>query len=136
MTHPVSDLPPENTANSSPSLIQEAKSWWEEMSGLFQSHLELAALETQQAGKSLVKMIAAGVMVALLLVTAWLGLFSAIILWFIHMGMLASVAILLGVIGNLALAAFLYYFIREQIHHLSWPATRRSFKKPGKGPGV
>lgn len=53
-------------------LLEEVSSLWYEVRGLVHDRLTLAALETRLAGKSLVTMIAAGVMVACLLVSAWL----------------------------------------------------------------
>ncbi len=50
-------------------LLEEVKSLWQELRGLAHDELTLAALETRLAGKSLVTMIAAGVMVAVLLVS-------------------------------------------------------------------
>ncbi|MEO8121539.1 MAG: phage holin family protein [Rhodoferax sp.] len=110
-----------------PALLDEAKSLWLELIALVHDRLELAALETQHAGRSLVVMVATGVMVALLIVSAWLGLLSAAILWLVHIGFMTSLAILLAVVVNLLLAALLYQSIRYQSRHLGWPATLRSF---------
>lgn len=136
MTRPVPDIPPahEPVAEDS-TLLNEAKSLWLEVTGLLHGRLELAALETQQAGKSLVGMIITGVIVALLLVSAWLGLLSAAILWLIHIGLMTSLAVLLGVIVNLLLAALLYQSIQRQSRHLGWPATLRSLDKPASVKG-
>lgn len=49
--------------------LEDLKSLWHELRGLVHDQLTLAALETRLAGNSLVTMIAAGVMVAALLVT-------------------------------------------------------------------
>jgi len=54
-------------------LLEDAKSLWHELRGLAHNQLGLAALETRLAGKSLVTMIAAGLMVPVLLGSAWLG---------------------------------------------------------------
>ena len=70
---------PAETGSAPPNdggLLQEAKSLWHELRELAHDQLTLAALETKLAGKSLVTMIAAGVMVALLVVSAWLGLMA------------------------------------------------------------
>ena len=55
-------------------LPKEAELLWCELRGLAHDHLQLAALETQRAGESLVTMIAVGMIVAGLLLSAWLGL--------------------------------------------------------------
>jgi CHASE3 domain sensor protein len=52
---------------NSSSLVDDARDLWGEVRGLSQDRFKLAALETQQAGVSLVNMIIAGVLVAVLL---------------------------------------------------------------------
>jgi hypothetical protein len=59
---------------------QEAKLLWQALRGLAHGHLELAALETQQAGESLVAMVVAGMFLAGLLLSAWLGVLGMAIL--------------------------------------------------------
>lgn len=117
------------------ALLSEVRSLWQEWSGLWHDRLQLAALETQQAGRSLVGMLVAGVVAALLIVSAWLGLLSAAVVWLVEIGLMTSLAILLGVMSNLLLATLLYYFIRHQSRHLGWPATLRSLQRaaPARG---
>lgn len=122
---------PPQTEDGSPNdsgLLQEARSLWFELRGLAHDQLKLAALETKLAGKSLVNMIAAGVMVALLVVSAWLGLMGAAVLWLIAIGVMASIAMLLAVAANLMFALVLYFVIRGQIRYLQFPATLRSLR--------
>ena len=109
-------------------LLEEAKSLWHELRGLAHDQLTLAALETRLAGKSLVTMIAAGVMIALLVASAWLGLIAAAVLWLISIGVVASIAMLLAVGANLVSALMLYYVIRRESRHLQFPATLRSLR--------
>jgi hypothetical protein len=117
--------------------LEEVKSLWHELRGLAHDQLTLAALETKLAGKSLVTMIAAGVMVAVLLVSAWLGLVGAGVLWLISIGVVASIAMLLAVAANLVFALILYDVIRRQTRHLQFPATLRSLRPvPSKLQGL
>ena len=109
-------------------LLEQAKSLWYELRGLVHDQLTLAALETKLAGKSLVTMIAAGVMIAVLLISAWLGLVGAVVLWLIGIGVVASISMLLAVAANLVLAVILYGVIRRQSRHLQFPATLRSLR--------
>jgi hypothetical protein len=104
------------------------KSLWGEVRGLTYDHLRLAALETKLAGESLVSMIAAGVIVAVLLVTAWLGLVGAAVLALIDNGMLASIAMLLAVLVNVIVAGVLFKVIAMKSQNLRWSATLRSLK--------
>jgi uncharacterized membrane protein YhiD involved in acid resistance len=73
-------------------------------------------------------MIGAGVMVAILLVSAWLGLTGAAVLWLVSIGVMASIAMLLAVAANLVFALILYDVIRRQSRHLQFPATLRSLR--------
>lgn len=128
-THPAGDIPPVSDASPKPAgLLDEVKLLGRELTGLLHDRLELAALETRYSAQTLVSMIGTGVMVAVLLVSAWLGLFGALVLWLIHLGLMASVAMLLGVVVNLVLAAFLYRSILRQSQNLGWPATLRSLQ--------
>jgi hypothetical protein len=84
-TDAVEDETPGQTATrgdpmSSSGVLEDAQSLWHELRGLTHDRFRLAALETQRAGKSLVAMIVAGVMVAGLLSSAWLGLMAAAVL--------------------------------------------------------
>jgi len=54
-----------------PSVGDDVKSLWHELRELNHMQLQLAALEAQQAGKSLVIMMVAGVIAAVLLSVAW-----------------------------------------------------------------
>lgn len=99
---------------------------WQQVLGLAHDHLQIAALETRLAGQSLVAMMAAGVMVALLLVSSWIGLIAAAIAALVDAGLSISAAILLGAAANLVLALLLCAFIRGKSRHLLWAASLRS----------
>lgn len=134
---PTSTLDGHNPGGAPPvnsGLIDNIKGLWHELRVLAHDQLTLAALETKLAGKSLVTMIAAGVMVALLLISAWIGLMGAAVLWLVSIEVMASVAMLLAVAANLALAAILYVVIRQQSRRLLFPSTLRSLRPlPSKG---
>ena len=76
-------------------LSKEAELLWCELRGLAHDHLQLAALETQRAGESLVTMITAGMIVAGLLLSAWLGLVGAAVLALTGSGVIANDSALL-----------------------------------------
>jgi len=109
-------------------LLEEIKSLWQEFSGLAHDRLTLAALESRLAGKSLVTMIAAGVMIAALLVSAWVGLMGVAVLWLVNVGVWASIALLIAVAANLVFALILYAVIRLKSRYLQFPATIRSLR--------
>ena len=110
-------------------LPKEAALLWCELRGLAHDHLQLATLETQRAGESLVTMIAAGMMVAGLLLGAWLGLMGAAVLALTSRGVLASSsALLLAVAVNLLVALVLCGVIRRRSHHLRFPVNTGSLR--------
>ena len=115
-------------------VLEDARSLLHELLGLTHDRFRLAALETRRAGESLVSMIIAGVMVALLLSSAWLGLMTAAVLGLIDKGVMASSAILLAVAFNLLLALILCRVMRRKSRYLQFPATLRSLqaKPPGR----
>lgn len=110
-------------------ILEEAEVLWRELCQVAHDRFLLASLETQRAGESLVDMLVAGVMVAVLMVSAWLGLLAAMVLALIAHGWLASTAILLAVTGNLLLALIFCSVIRRKSRYLNFPATRRSFQR-------
>jgi uncharacterized membrane protein YqjE len=119
---------PSAAAASDPGLLENAQALWHELRGLAHDHLQLAALETQRAGKSLVNMVVCAVAAAILLVSAWMGLMGAGALWLIASGLNASLALLLVAALNIAAAFVLVTMIRRSSHQLRFPATVRSLK--------
>jgi hypothetical protein len=118
---------------SDSSVFEDTQSLLHELLELGHDRFRLAALETRRAGESLVSMIIAGVMVAFLLSSAWLGLMAAAVLGLIDNGVAASSAILLAVAFNLLLAVLLYRVMRRKSRYLQFPATLRSLRpKPQK----
>ena len=135
----VEDETPGQTAThgdpvSDSTVLEDAQSLLHELLGLTHDRFRLAALETRRAGESLVSMILAGVMVAFLLSSAWLGLMAAAVLGLIDNGIVASSAILLAVAFNLLLALILCRVMRRKSRYLQFPATLRSLqtKSPGQ----
>lgn len=120
--------PATDNAADGAGLLDGARVLWRELLGIAHDSLHLAALETKLAAQSLVTMIAAGVMVAVLLVSAWLGLVAAAILALIGGGIGVSIALLLGVSINLVVALLLCTVIHRKSRHLRWAATVRSLR--------
>jgi uncharacterized oligopeptide transporter (OPT) family protein len=110
-------------------LLKETTRLWDELRGLAHDHLQLAALETQRAGESLVTMITAGMIVAGLLLSAWLGLMAAAVLALTSNGIMESgSALLLAVAVDLLVALLLCGVIRRRSHHLRFPANTGSLR--------
>ena len=68
-------------------------------------HLELAALEARRAGAGLVRTLCAAVVISLLVVTAWLALVAAGIVWVTDAGVGWGGALAFAALANLLLAA-------------------------------
>jgi uncharacterized membrane protein YqjE len=124
----IGPVPPGSTTTGDPGLLEIVQTLWNDLRGLAFDHLQLAALETQRAGKSLVNMVIYAVAAALLLVSAWLALLGAIVAGLIVMGLNASVALLLVAASNIIAAFVLYRLIRRSSEFLRFPATLRSLK--------
>jgi Putative Actinobacterial Holin-X, holin superfamily III len=90
--------------------------------------LQLVALEGKLAARSLITMVAAAIGIALLLVTAWLGLMGALVLWLISSGSAPMVAMLALAALNLLVVLVPYLLIRRGTRRLGFPATLRSLK--------
>jgi hypothetical protein len=132
-TTPVEQGVGSRAASSDPgrraAVPQEAKLLWQELRGLAHDRLELAALETQRAGESLVAMVVAGMLVAGLVLSAWLGVLGAAILALTSLGVMATgSALLLAVALNLAIALVLWRHIGRLSHDLRFPANGRSLE--------
>jgi hypothetical protein len=124
---------PGQTATSGDSVkdsgvLEDARLLWHELRGLSHDRFRLAALETQRAGDGLVMMIVAGLMIAFLLSSAWLGLMAAAVVELVGYGIAVSSAILLAVAFNLLLALILRCVIRCKRRYLQFPATLRSLQ--------
>jgi len=113
---------------SGSGVLEDAQLLWHELRGLSVDRFRLAALETQRAGDSLVSMIISGVMIAVLLMSAWLGLQAAAVLVLIENGFDASSVILLAVAANLLLTLILFGVIRRKSRFLQFPSTLRSLQ--------
>jgi len=109
------------------ALPKEAKLLWNALRGLAHDHLELAALETQRAGESLVAMVVAGILVAGSILSAWLALMGAAVLALTSLGVVATgSALLVAVAVNLLIALILWRVIGRLSHRLRFPANARS----------
>ena len=124
---PAAGSPPA-APDSGTGLLGNVQALWQDLRGLLHDHLQLAALEAQRAGKSLVNMVIYGVAAAILVVTAWLGLMAAGVLWLIDLGLNSSLALLAAVGVNVGGVLLLVLMIMRASKYLGFPATVRSLK--------
>lgn len=107
-----------------PGLLDEARSLFTEVRGLAQDRLKLAALETRLAGQSIVRMLIAGVVAAVLVISAWLALVGmGVVALVVYGGLSAIVALGIAAAINLVVAAALYFAIRTMSGNLAFPKT-------------
>lgn len=102
---------------------------WANVKALVQDHALLAVLEVQRAGISLVKMIIAGIVISILVVSAWMGIVAAIVGWAIGAGANWAVAILVAALVNLGVAVGLAFWAKKQIPDLLFSATLRQLRQ-------
>lgn len=120
--------PPPVVAAGDDGLLASAQALWQDLRGALHDHLQLAALEAQRAGKSLVNMVIYGIAAAILVVSAWLGLMAAGVFWLIGLGLHPSLALLAAVGVNVGGVVVLVLLILRASHYLGFPATVRSLK--------
>ena len=102
---------------------------WANLKGLVQDHALLAVLEVQRAGVSLVKMIIAGIVISILVVSAWMALVAAAIAFAVGQGANWAVAILVAAFVNLGVAAGLALWAKKQVPDLLFAATVRQLRR-------
>lgn len=102
---------------------------WTSLRGLVQDHALLAVLEVQRASISLVKMVAAAIIISILVVSAWMGIVAAGVVWAIGAGANWGLAILIAALVNIALAVGLAFWAKKQIPDLLFSATLRQLRK-------
>jgi hypothetical protein len=102
---------------------------WTNLKALVQDHALLAVLEVQRAGISLVKMIAAGIVISILVVTTWIALVAACIVFAVGQGADWSLAIFIAAIVNLLIAGGIAWWAKNQVPDLLFAATLRQFRK-------
>jgi uncharacterized membrane protein YqjE len=113
-------------SSSAPSRLALA---WTNVKGLALDHALLALLELQRAGISFIKMVAAGIIVSILVVSAWMGLVAAAVAWAVGEGAHWSVALVVAAIVNIAVAIGVALWAKSQIRDLLFAATLRQLKR-------
>lgn len=115
---------PSNGSGRKPGFLEEARLLERELRGVVHDHLSLAALETRQAGESLVRIIAMGVIAACLMFSAWLALVSVVVLVLVRYSLVtAGSALMLVFAVHCVVAMLLLAAIRRRSRHLLFPGT-------------
>lgn len=120
-------LPPPDSAAPA-SLFETLRLCWRELRGLARDHALLAVLEVHRAGLALAKILAAGVMISVLVVTAWMGLVSSIVVWAVGSGASWSMALLVAALANIALAVLIGFWVKARVPELMLAGTIRQLR--------
>lgn len=106
---------------------------WRDLRGIARDSVLLAALEARRAGRAFVRMVAYGIMAAILLVTSWLALVGAAVLAATDSGA-ASLpgALIIAALLNIAFAALFVWLIKRWDTELLFVATLRQLRDPGR----
>ncbi|SCX22369.1 hypothetical protein SAMN05216379_11849 [Nitrosomonas eutropha] len=117
-----------HTGTPNSNLLSELKALWNEFRMLSFNHLKLAVLEIELAGKSLIVMVIAGLMMGILLSFAWIGLIATLVLTLAEYDVVENniIQILLAVALNLLAAIILWGIILGKSRYLRFTATLRS----------
>jgi hypothetical protein len=106
-------------------MLATVSALWRDLPGLFNDRVELLTLEMQRASGALVQIVMLIVVMAILGVTAWLALWSGVIVAMVAFGLPLAWALLAGLVLNLVAAAVALARVRQLLPRLKFPATRR-----------
>jgi hypothetical protein len=127
-TSPLLDTPPPEGQYLLDALQLRARALWANGKCLVRDHTLLALLEVQRASIALVKILGAAVIISVLVVSAWMALVTAFVVWLVGAGMNVGVAIVIAAVINLIAAGALAFWIKSQIPELLFAATVRQLK--------
>jgi hypothetical protein len=109
----------------SPSLFKELSSALDAARAAVSNFLDLIALEARGAGLALMWMVVWGLVAALCVIAAWLGLMTALGLWAVSLGFSPIATVIVIAVVNLAAAAGLIMMCIRMSRALLFPAVRR-----------
>jgi uncharacterized membrane protein YqjE len=96
---------------------------------------QLAVLDARRAGVHLAMLLSAGLAIAILLVTAWMGFVAAGIVWMFDKGVSWPLAIAIAALTNIAVAACLAWWARHLVSEMPFTALLRQLRgDPPKDP--
>ena len=107
----------------------------EDVRQLASDFAQLAVLDARRAGVHLAMLLSAGLLIAILVITAWMGFVAAGIVWMFDRGVSwpAAVAIAAGI--NIAAAAALAWWARHLVSEMPFTALLRQLRgDPPKNP--
>jgi len=116
------------------SLTGVLRAWWANVQGMGRDYALLAVLELQRAGIGFALLLAAGVVAAVLIVTAWTALVAGAIVWTVQAGTASwPTALTVAAAVNLVLAIAVLALMRKQVYQIFLGATVRQLRGEGQG---
>ena len=106
-------------------LGQSLRTLWLDLRGLVREHAILAVLEAQRAGMHLAFVLGAVLVVSVLVVTAWLAIVTALIVWLASEDVPWPGVLLIAAFINLIGAALAAWWARSQLGEKPFAATLR-----------
>lgn len=88
----------------------------------------LAVLDARRAGVRLAMLLSAGLLIAILLITAWMGFVAAGIVWLFDKGVSWPLAIAIAALINIAGAAALAWWARHLVSEMPFTALLRQLR--------
>ena len=88
----------------------------------------LAVLDARRAGVRLAMLLSAGLIIAILLITAWMGFVAAGIMWLFDRGVSWPLAIASAALINIAGAAGLAWWARHLVSEMPFTALLRQLR--------
>ena len=88
----------------------------------------LAVLDARRAGVRLAMLLSAGLIVAILVVTAWMGFVAAGIVWMFDKGVSWPLAIAIAAISNIVAAGLLAWWARHLVSEMPFTALLRQLR--------
>ena len=88
----------------------------------------LAVLDARRAGVRLAMLLSAGLLIAILVITAWMGLVAAGIVWMFEEGVSWPLAIAIAAIINIVGAAALAWWARHLVSEMPFTALLRQLR--------
>lgn len=88
----------------------------------------LAVLDARRAGVRLAMLLSAGLLIAILLITAWMGFVAAGIVWMFDRGVSWPLAIAIAAFTNIAGAVALAWWARHLVSEMPFTALLRQLR--------
>jgi uncharacterized membrane protein YqjE len=122
-------FPPQGTpARREPRLGELAGRFLTDTRQLVADFAQLAVLDARRAGVHLTLLLSAVLVIAILLITAWMGFVAAGIVWMFDQGVSWPLAIAVAALINIAAAAGLAWWARHLVSEMPFTALLRQLR--------